>query len=226
MSRIIAGAAGGSTAEQRAREPDTAHDRPRQGGPVLPAGRLQRHCRRPGAGPVRGIRLAGRGERQPRRGLRGPGRIRRQGQRRLPAERGPGQHRHGPQGGLRAPLQGRIVPGPDRRRRASGTWCSWTRPTPWTSRPSLPCWPSWCRTWARGPSWWWNAPPGAPSRHGPRAWNGLPRRSTAKPGCGSPSPAWKPLDAVEAADLEPGTSRPARPNRRRRAAGPDADRAP
>ena len=67
MSRIIAGAAGGSTADQRPREPDPAHDGPGQGSAVLPAGRLQRHCRRPRAGSVRGIRLAGRGERQPRR---------------------------------------------------------------------------------------------------------------------------------------------------------------
>ena len=67
MSRIIAGAAGGTPAGQRAREPDPAHHRPRQGSTVLPAGRLRGHCRRPRAGSVRGLRLPGRGERQPRR---------------------------------------------------------------------------------------------------------------------------------------------------------------
>ena len=157
-------------AGQRSRVPDPAHHGPGQGGAVFPAGCLRGHCRGPGPGPVRRFRLAGRGERQPGRRSRGPGGIRCQGQRRLPAQRGPRQRRAGPQGRHRAPLQGRVLPGPDRGGRPLG---------PGVPGPALPaggagavprCWPS-CRRISRpAPWWWWSGPPARRSRSGRPAW--------------------------------------------------------
>ncbi len=136
MSRIIAGAAGGTPADVRPREPDPAHHGPRQGGAVLPAGRLQRHCRRPGAGPLRGLRLAGGGERQPRR--RTPWTWSNSMPRPAPSASGTRTWstpwRPARWCPCTAPRWNRSWTGPPRPR--AGTWCSWTRPTRWT-KPAL-----------------------------------------------------------------------------------------
>ena len=142
MSRIIAGAAGGTPLASVPGIAHPAHHGPRQGGPVLPPGRLRGHCRRPGAGPLRRLGIAGRGECQPRRASRWiwwnptP----------RPARSASGTRTWSttcaPQGGLRAPFQGRILPGPDGGRRAAGTWSSSIRPIRWRSRRWPRCWPS------------------------------------------------------------------------------------
>ena len=93
MSRIIAGAAGGTplaSVPGSLTRPTT--DRVKE----ALFSRLDAfdvHRRRAGPGPVRRIRVARGRERQQGRGNRRPGGIRRQGQRRVPAERRPHQRR-------------------------------------------------------------------------------------------------------------------------------------
>ena len=105
-----------------------------------------------------GVESASRGARR-----RGPGGVRRQGQRGLPAQRGPRQRRRW--AARRSPC---TVPG----------WSpSWTGPLQGTAvgprvpgpalpagraRPGRGAGQAGRRTWRRAPSWWWSGPPGSP----------------------------------------------------------------